>query len=191
MPEQGDTGQGPGDGEQGSEEEFDRDRAIKTIQAQRESERAAKKEAQEARAEAKALREQIEADKAAREAEAASKLSAEEKSAKKLADMEAKLAESTSAAQTRIAKASLRAAAAGAGAVYPSDVPALIDISKVKFDRDGEPTNVDDLVSDLKDSRPALFGTPKPGSGDGGARGGDSGGKTPDMDDLLRAAAGH
>lgn len=181
------TSQGDGDkGGKGGEDEFDKDRALATIKTQRESEAAAKKEAAEARAELKVMKDQQEADRKKAEADASAKLSAEEQQAKKIAELEQKLTDGDVAARARIAKAALKAAAAAGGAVYPADVPALVDITKVKFDRDGEPTNADDLVEDLKKSRPALFSERKPGSGDGGPRGPGSS-ATKSMDERIRS----
>ena len=183
------SAQGAGQ-EQGSEnnsDEFDKDRALATIKTQRESEAAAKKEAAEVRAELKALQDRIEADKRKADNE---KLSADEQQAKRIAELEQRLAEGDNAAKARIAKAALKASAAQSGALYPGDVPALVDLNKVKFDKDGEPLNADDLVDELKKSRPALFGERKPGSADGGPRGQAPGNKQ-DMETLIRSAAGH
>jgi len=113
-----------------------------------------------------------------------------EKLAQQLVDLQAKMDESSSRGQARIAKAAIKAAAASAGATYPDDIPKLIEPGDVEFDDDGEPTNVDRLVEALKKSRPALFGTRTPGSGDGGPRGGAASGAD-GMEGLLRAAAGH
>lgn len=166
--------EGKGTEGKGGEDEFDRDRAMKTIEAQRESEKALKKELGEARAALKKLEKDRESDEEKTR-------TAEER----IAAMEAKLA----SGDTRVAKQALRAAAAAAGAIYPEDIPRLVS-GEVEFDDDGEPTNADDLVEALKKSKPALFGTARPGSADGGARGGGDGGKVPTMDERLRAAAG-
>ncbi len=157
-----------------TEEVFDKDRAMATIQAQREAEKTLKRELKEARDEAKKLAKDREADEAKTR-------TAEER----LAALEEQLANGN----TRVAKQALRAAAAAAGAIYPEDIPRLVS-GEVEFDDDGEPTNADDLVEALKKSKPALFGTARPGSADGGARGGGDGGKVPTMDERLRQAAG-
>lgn len=183
---QGQGTQGTSQGDEGKGEEFDEDRARATIKTQRESEAAAKKEAVEARAELKALKDQQEADRKKAEEAVNAKLSADEQQAKRIEELEKKLADGDAAARARIAKAALKAAAAAGGAVYPGDVPALVDLTKVKFDRDGEPTNADELVVALKESRPALFTERKPGSGDGGPRGPESHTKQ-GMDERIRA----
>jgi len=112
-----------------------------------------------------------------------------EKMAAELKDLQGKLDEASTQGRARVGKAALKAAAAAAGAVYPDDIPRLIDAGDVEFDEDGEPRNADRLVELLKKSRPALFGERKPGSGDGGPRGGPPNGK-PGMEVLLRSAAG-
>lgn len=186
---QGAPGGSQGDQGKGESDEFDKDRALATIKTQRESEAAAKKDAAEARAELKVFRDQQEADRKKAEADASAKLSADEQQAKKIAELEQKLTDGDAAARARVAKAALKAAAAAGGAVYPGDVPALVDLTKVKFDRDGEPSNADELVAALKESRPALFSERKPGSGDGGPRGQ----QTPapqSMDERIRALSG-
>jgi len=113
------------------------------------------------------------------------KLSETERLAKEIE----RLTASDQKAQTRVGRAALKAAAAAAHAVYPEDIAKLIDVEDLEFDDDGEPTNAQALVDALKKSRPALFGS-KAGSHDGGARGTGTP-KTADMNELLRAAAGH
>jgi len=157
------------------EETFDEARARKTIEAQRESERAAIARAKEAERELKELKKRDEAS-------AAEKKTAEER----LEALEAQIA----SGNQRVGKQAIRAAATQAGANYPEDIPALIDMSALKFDDDGEPLNADELVEALKKSKPGHFGTVVPGSADGGARGGGDGGKGLSMDDRLREAAG-
>lgn len=118
------------------------------------------------------------------------KLTADEQTAKELADLKAQLADAEIKGRTRALKAAVTAAAAKAGAVYAEDIPRLIETADVEFDEDGNPTNADQLVSDLKKSKPALFGKAQAGGFDGGARGGGPAPKQ-DMESLLRKAAGH
>ncbi len=191
--EQNGSGEGTGDGSQGDqggkggeEEQFDRDRAMKTIEAQRESERQAKADAAAARAEAREAAEDLAALKAEQEESAKSKQSAEER----IARLEAQKKEDDAAARARVARSALKASAASLGAHYPDDVARLVDSSDVKFDKAGEPVNTDSLIASLKESKPKLFGDPVPGSADGGPRGGGSSDKPVGMDDLLRSAAG-
>lgn len=168
-------------------EKFDKDRALATIKAQRESEDKAKSELAEARTRLKELEDTVAKTEAEKKAEADAKLSESEKTAQRIAELEKKLADTETGGRSRVAKAALKASAAALGAVYPDDIPSLIDMDKVKFDRDGEPTNADELVTELKKSRPNHFTERKPGSGDGGPRGEAPGGKR-DMNDLMRAA---
>lgn len=182
------TGQGS-EGAEGGEEQFDQERAMQTIKAQRESEKVAKDAAAQAARERDALAKQLDDLKAQQQRAHDEKLSEAEKLQKQIADLQSKVSESDAAARARIAKAAVKAAAASHGAHYPGDIPALVDLSKVDFDDDGEPTNADDLVEALTKSRPALFKGSAPGSADGGPRGSASGAK-PSMDDVLRSAAG-
>lgn len=164
------------------EDEFDKDRALATIKTQREAEKALKADLKKATTERDAL-------VAKNKAEADAKLSEQEQASKRLADLEAQLKETSTKAQVRVGKSALKSAAAAAGAIYPDDMPAIVGTDALEFDDDGEPTNATALVEELKKSRPALFGTPKAGSFDGGARGTTGGGKQ-DMESLLRGAAG-
>lgn len=77
-------------------------------------------------------------------------------------------------------------AALKARARYPDDIPKLLDLSKVKYDDDGNPTNAEDLVAKLQAKRPELFGGN--GSADGGVRGQSTSGAT-DMNELIRQGA--
>ena len=61
-------------------------------------------------------------------------------------------------------------------------------LDSVEFDKDGKPTNVANLLSDMLKDKPYLAGVQ--GSADGGNRGDSGEGKTPTMNELLRAAAG-
>lgn len=194
------AGQGSDAAAQGAEgtkdEAFDEARAKATIAAQRASEDKAKAEAKDAReaaaaakAELDTIKAQLAKDEETRKKAEDEKLTEAERTKKRMEELEAKVAQTESAGQARVAKAALKAAAAAANAHYPGDIPALIDPDKVKFDRSGEPTNADELVAELVKDRPALFKDRKPGSGDGGPRGGSAGGTKPSMDDLLRSAA--
>lgn len=124
-----------------------------------------------------------------KDADGASKSEAQ-KLADELESLKKQLEQTASTGQTRVAKAAIKAAAAAAGAGRPDVVSRLIDPEDVDFDDDGEPTNVDKLVAQIKKSTPELFSVRKPGSGDGGPRGAAAGDKKPSMDDAFRAAAG-
>lgn len=138
-----------------------------------------------------ALRNKVqEHEKRAKDEETA-KLTDAERTAKQLAELQGKLEDANTKAQFRLGKAALKASAAAAGALYPDDIAVLVPASKLVFDADGDITNADELVAELKESRPALFNEKKAGSGDGGPRGSAPGGKAPGMEEALRAAAGH
>lgn len=117
------------------------------------------------------------------------KLTDTEKLTKELAELRSSLETNDSKSRQRVGKAALKAAAAAAGAIDAGDA-ALIDPGIVEFDDEGNATNAEALVAELKKSKPHLFGTPRPGSFDGGARG-TKGEGTADMESLLRSAAGH
>lgn len=192
MSDQGATGQGaqgePQGGEQ-QQEPFDQDRAMATIKAQRESEAAAKQAAAEARAEADAARKALAEYEAKQKQADDEKLSETERLQKQLDEMRQQSEQQTQATRQRVAKSALRAAAAQAGALYPGDVPALVDLARVDYDDEGEPTNADALVEKLKKDRPALFNERRPGSGDGGPRGSEPS-RSQSMDDRIRSASG-
>lgn len=80
------------------------------------------------------------------------------------------------------------------GAKYPDAVWKLVDVADVKRDRDGKPTNLESLVSGVRDSYPDLFraragrGSANGGEGDTSSSSGDDGGS--DMSARIRRAAG-
>lgn len=180
-----DQGSGQAQGAEGTQsgtgggEEFDKDRALATIKAQRESENALKSELQATKTRLKEIE-----DKAKTAEE--SKLSEAEQTQKKIAELESKLEQTSTQGRARVAKAAIKAAAAKAGATYPDHIPKLIDADSVEYDDDGEPTNVDKLVEGLKKSSPGLFEERRPGSGDGGPRG-SAVSNDVSKDDLLKS----
>ena len=104
-------------------------------------------------AKARAAREEAKANRLAKEAAEAARATAEAQAT----EAAAKVAEATSKAQERVTRAEARAAAALLGAVDAKDVVALLDMSKVERDADGEPTNLDALISEMKTAKPHLF----------------------------------
>lgn len=76
-----------------------------------------------------------------------------------------------------------------AGAVLADDLYRFIDTDAVETDDSGNPTNIDQIIADLKQTKPALFGPARPGDANGGVR-------TPavsegeDMNALIRRATG-
>jgi hypothetical protein len=87
----------------------------------------------------------------------------------------------------------LERAADKAGARYADAVTKLIDAADVKLDRHGEPTNLEELMSDVRDRYPELFRS-RSGRGDAnaGGRGEAAGGSDDDgsMSARIRQAAG-
>jgi hypothetical protein len=87
------------------------------------------------------------------------------------------------------ARSAVRDVAAKAKANEPEAIYDMV-AARLEFDGDLKPTNVSDLVDDVKKRYPGLFGQSPPGrAGDGGNRGNPPG-KT-DMNAMIRAAAGY
>jgi len=91
-----------------------------------------------------------EAERKAQEAEDRAKKAAEES--------ESKVKEATTAAEARIIRAELKAAALKAGMV-DLDGLKLADLSNVKLNEAGEVEGADALMEELKKAKPYLFGT--------------------------------
>jgi hypothetical protein len=72
---------------------------------------------------------------------------------------ETKATEATAKAQQRAINADLKVAAKDAGAHDTGDILALVDRSKIKLDENGDISNADELLADLKKAKPHLFGT--------------------------------
>lgn len=166
-----DQAQGAEDGTQGQDDGFDKDRALATIQAQRKAEKDLKAQLQTSQAELDQL-------KAAAKADSDAKLSETEKTQKRIEALEKQIdegrqREETSAEKTRqrLAKATLRAAAAEAGSRKADHVLRLVDPGSLEFDDDGEVTNAAKVIEAVKKEVPELFEDRKAGSGDGGRRG--------------------
>lgn len=79
----------------------------------------------------------------------------------------------------------LTAAAATAKAHNPATVTAMLS-AKVTLDDDGNPTNLQDLIRDLRQSDPYLFKATDNGAGEGA---GQQSGGTTSMNDVIRAQA--
>ena len=110
-----------------------------------------------------------------------------EKAAERIAELERDSASKDERIQALTIRGAFSKTAREAGALYPDDAYKLADLSKVEYNEDGEPTNLDAIVEDLKANRPAMFGQERPPSFEGGRRG-DSTPSGPTMDDRLRAA---
>lgn len=89
-----------------------------------------------------------EAEKKAQDAEAAAKKAAEE--------ADGKVKEANTAAEQRIIRAELKAAALKAGMV-DLDGLKLADLSKIKLNEQGEVEGADELMEEMKKSKPYLF----------------------------------
>lgn len=119
----------------------------------------------------------------------------DERTTARLAELEGLT--TTQAAQLRESKTTLAlvSAAIDANAKRPAEAARLVDPAAIEYDDDGNVTNAAEVISAAKARVPELFRGGKPsGDGDGGSRGGNPGGdgsKGPDMDTMLRRAAGH
>lgn len=83
---------------------------------------------------------------------------AEDRAKKAAEESEAKIKEATTAAEARIIRAELKAAALKAGMV-DLDGLKLADLSKVKLGENGEVEGADALMEELKKAKPYLFGS--------------------------------
>lgn len=86
-------------------------------------------------------------------------------------------------------RAAVQAEAVRAGARHPDDVFALLPGDAVRIE-DGKPVGVADAVKELAKSKPTYFGAGANPPDDGGARERSGPTRTPDMNSLIRAAAG-
>lgn len=125
-------------------------------------------EAKKLRQEHNSLRKRLaEYERAQQEAETA-KLSDLEKTSKRAETAEAALG----AMRQRIGASELKVAAQAAG-IIDTDIAAALLGGKIDYDADGEPTNVAELVAQLKKDKPHLFGSQgqpqRPPSSSGGA----------------------
>lgn len=166
----GNSGASGGDGD--DDDDFDPKAAKDLIRTLRKSERDLKKSVTNLQGKVSEFENANKSDleKAQQRADAAEKRASE---------LEAKV----KAAEIRGAVAD---AARSSGAIYPDDVYALIQ-DKIEIGAEGSPSNVQDLIKDLRTSRPALFGRPSNGDGASGK------GRTPQSDDvntMIRRAAG-
>lgn len=116
-------------------------------------------------------------------------LSETEKLRKQLADAEAQRESLVKDRQSERTRFTIEREAARMRFADPADAFSLIDQTRIDFDGNGNPTNVAALLGDLVKAKPYLSARPGNGSGEGGARGGNTdGGQS--MDDWLRRAAG-
>ena len=88
--------------------------------------------------------------------------------------------------QEQSLRASIEAEARKLGFRNPADAHAFIDLAAVERSKDGEPTNIDKLLTDLAKEREYLLETTDFG---GGPRGTSPGSSGPTMNDIIRSAA--
>lgn len=138
-------------------DDFDKDRALATIRAQRDSENKLKAEVKELR-EAKAKLDKIEADQ----------LSEKERLEKQVSDLEGKVG--TADVELREARL-LRAVISSKVKVADADVAATLLKDRIEYE-DGKPQNVDDALTALLEEKPILKGKLPAPSVDGGEGGG-------------------
>lgn len=137
---------------------WDKDRAKATIERQRASEKEAKERA------SKAERELADAKKRLDEIDAAN-LSEKEKAEKAAATAQQTAETATAKLKETTLKYEVQLAAARLDANDPADVLAMIDRSKIEYDKDsGDPTNISKLVEELLKAKPYLK---KSGAGSG------------------------
>lgn len=166
----GDGGKVDGDDGDGDPAGWDKDRAKATIEKQRVSEREARSRAAKAEADLAAAKKRLdEID--------ASNLSEKERAEKAAKDAKAAEESATARLKETTLKYEVQLAAARLEANDPADVLAMIDRSKIEYDKDtGDPTNIAKLVEDLLKTKPYLKksggngsghvpGTPKPADG--------------------------
>lgn len=157
------------------------DKGRAALQKEREAAKAAKKEARELKAKVAELE--------AKQAAGAQQDEAQQDAEKARRDAEAT---ATAAANKRILRSELKAAAAGKLA-DPSDAAAFIDLAQFEPDADGEfdSTEIAEAISDLIKRKPHLAAAKAgfQGSGDGGARTGGSGPKQLTGADLKNMSA--
>ncbi len=85
-------------------------------------------------------------------------LSEQEKVARKATEAEQRAAAAEAALKHERLTGAITRAASKAGFADPDDAVALIDQSKVEYDDDGKPTNIDTLTTDLLKRKPHLKG---------------------------------
>jgi hypothetical protein len=120
------------------------------------------------------------AEKRAEKAEAALKdrqdadLSESEKKDRKIADLERLIADKDRTHQERITRAETIRHAAKLGYRDPDDAHRLLDPAAIEYDDDGQPKNVEALLTELLKAKPYLAAASARAQGDfgGGARGG-------------------
>ena len=127
------------------EDEFDRERAMRTIKTLRE----------EARKAAAAIRELDQARARIKEIDDA-KLSEQERLSKRASDLEKQLEDERAQSRTRINTYEVQLAAGRLGIVDPDAAVRLLDWSSLEYGQDGRPVDVESALQDLVKARPYL-----------------------------------
>ncbi len=129
-------------------EPFDRDRAMRTIEALR----------QEAK-DAKALKKQVDDLAAQLKARDDEKLSETEKLTKKVADLEAAVAARDTERKALLIRSEVERQARLLGIVDEDAAYRLLDLAAVELDADGKPQNIEKLLKALLEAKPYLKAT--------------------------------
>lgn len=139
----------PGETPEG-EEEFDRERAMKTIRTLRE----------EAKAAVKQLKEMDQLRARVKEIDDA-KLSEQERLTKRASELEQQLSQTQKQAQERINRYEVQLQASKLGIVDPDAAVKLLDWDRLEYADDGTPTDVAAALKALIADRPYLAGQPQ------------------------------
>lgn len=153
--DQGSEGASDDHGSQG--DEWNEERARRTIEAQRRAEKESKARIRQLEQERDALA----TEKADRERQELTEL---EREKALRAEAESKATAAEERARVALSKSSVKLAATKAGAANPDVVYRLLDLDDLTYGDDGEPTNADTLVEALLKAEPYLLATSNGGS---------------------------
>lgn len=155
----GDPGDDPNEGDPG--DAFDRDRAMATIRKLRGEVKDAKAQAKRVDELEKKLQEREDADK-----------TEEQKRAERLAALEAEQAENVRRLRDLRLQLAVHERAAELEIADPALAVAALDRTRIAFDDDGDPSNLDEVLKQTLDRHPALKATATGGAGAGGRKSG-------------------
>lgn len=156
-------------GGENTEEEWDKDRALNTIRAQRESEKQLKTQNTELAKKLKAFEDREKSDT--------------QRLQEELEEVRKQNQTFQEERRKEITRAAFEDAAQKAGAIRPSAVYRLAD--NIEVDDDGRPINALDIVKSLKKEYPELFSGTN-GSADGGSGKGSTNTASANMNEVLR-----
>lgn len=86
-------------------------------------------------------------------------LSEQEKAVKRATDAEAKVLETEAKAKDRMVRSEVKLSASKLGIVDPDVAYRLLDTSEITFDSEGEPNNLEKLLTQLVKDKPYLVGS--------------------------------